>query len=148
MKRSKNGFSGKQLELFGRKFSKFPKTIFSAKTLYNGSQLVLLLENSQKAWILGLTAKLHGCFWEKNSSFFQIALNGKVFVVWFSNILTVKMLKISQEFQTFFLSWKTEGSFEKSLIFKKNWYIFQICSRRRSKNCFCLRILKTKNFRI
>ena len=65
----------------------------------------------------GAYCEITWVFSEKNFILFKIALTGKVFVVWFSNILTVKIVKISQEFLTFFLSWKKERSFEKSLIF-------------------------------
>ena len=59
-------------------------------------------------------------FLGKNFIVFKIALSGKFFVVWFFNILTLKMLKISQEFLTFlsFLE-KPKGFSKKNLIFWK-----------------------------
>ena len=76
MKHSKNGFFGKTAGIVWEKFQQISKNVFSGKTLYNGSQLVLLLKNSQKAWILGLTAKLHGCFSEKKFKVFKVSLSG------------------------------------------------------------------------
>ena len=148
MKCSKNGFLGKQLELFGRNSSKIPKTFFRQKFYGMGLNWYYYIKILQKLEFWGALQNYMGVFGKKLHSF-QNRFNGQGFAVWFFNSLTLKLLKISQEFLTFFFfPGKIEGPFEKSLIFQKNWYIFQICSRRRPKYCFCLRILKTIKFRI
>ena len=148
MKRSKNGFSGKQLELFGRNSSKIPKMFFRQRVYRMGLNWFYYLRILKKIEFWGSLQNYMGVFGKQFHSF-QNRFNWQSFC---SMILQHSNGKNAQNFSGvsnfFFFPWKTEGSFEKSLNFWKNWYIFQICSRRRSKNCFCLRILKTKEFTI
>ena len=148
MKSSKNGFLGKQLELFGSNYSKFPKTFFRQRFYRMGLNWYYYLKIFQKLEFWGALQNYVGVFGKKLHSF-QNRFNGQGFC---SMIFQKSNSEIAQNFSGisnfFFFPGKIEGPFEKSLIFQKNWYIFQICSRRRPKYCFCLRILKTIKFRI
>ena len=54
----------------------------------------------------------------------------------------------SEGFDFHFSPEETEGFFGRAWFFKKNWHNCQICSRRRPKHCFYLKVLKTKTFRV
>ena len=109
----------------------FQKRFFRQRFYRMGLNWYYYLRILKKLEFWGLLQNYMGVFGKKFHSF-QNRFNWQSFVVWFFNILTVKMLKISQEFLTFFsLSCKNRRVFWKSLNFFKNWCIFQICSRRR-----------------
>ena len=64
LKTFKNCVFGKTAGIFFKKCQQFSKDACLTNFMQNASQTVLLLKNSQKVQILGLSAKLNGCFWD------------------------------------------------------------------------------------
>ena len=129
------GFSAKKLELFGKSSSILRKTLLLAKILKSASQMVWLLKNSQKVWFLGLTAKYMGVF-EKVLDSFQNRNKRQFFC---SMLFEHSKGNIAQNFSkapNFIYILEKQKGFSKKLIFFKNWYKFQLCSRMRSNFAF------------
>ena len=69
MKRSENGFSGKQLELFGKNSSKFPKTFFRQRFYRMCLNLYYYLRILKKLELWGLLQNYMGVFGKRFHSF-------------------------------------------------------------------------------
>ena len=142
------GFWEKSWKCFMKKIpANFQKRFFWQSFYKMGLNWYYYLRTLKKLELWGLLQNYMGVFGKKFHRF-QERSNWKSSCSMISNILTVKKAQNFSEGSNFsFFSGKTEGFFEKRLIFLKIWYSCQICSRRRQTHCICLRSLKTKTFR-
>ena len=119
------GFRENSWNCLGEISAIFQKRFFGKDFIEWVSTGIITWEFS-KSLNFGAYCKITWVFMGKNFIVFKIALTGKVFVVWFFNILTVKMLKNSQEFLTFFsFLEKQKGLLEKAWFFKKTDTFFE-----------------------
>ena len=119
MKRSKNGFSGKQLELFGRNSSKFPKMFFRQRVYRMGLNWFYYLRILKKLEFWGSLQNYMGVFGKQFHSF-QNRFNWQSFC---SMILQHSNGKNAQNFSgvSNFFSFleKQKGLLKKAWIFEK-----------------------------